>query len=261
MNSPDRRPRPGVLAAACVAALMAAGTASADEAQARDLLKAMTDYLAAQTTLSFDYQSNVEIVTTGDQKLMIASTGSLSMERPGSLHITRTGGFADVAAMFDGTTLTLFNASTNSYSQAPLAGDIDALITTLRDDFKRPLPAADLLRADPLAALDPIITEAADLGSGVIDGVECDHLAFRSADVDLQIWIAQGEVPHPCRFVITTKDVTGWPQYAIDFSAWGQGAAAATYTFAAPAGATRVEPSDLVDFDEIAGIYTTAGGQ
>jgi hypothetical protein len=260
METPNRRPGLGGLAAAtCVAALMTAGSASADEAQARELLKAMTDYLAAQTTMSFDYQTNLEVVTSDDQKLMIASSGSLSIERPGHLHVTRTGGFADVEAMFDGETLTLLNKTTSNYAQAAIAGDIDTLITTLRDDFKRPLPAADLLFTDPLAALDPIITQASDLGSGVIDGVECDHLAFRSADVDMQIWIAQGDTPHPCRYVITTKDVTGWPQYSIDFSAWGEGAASATYTFEAPAGATKVEPTDLVDFDEIAGIYATTG--
>ena len=32
-----------------------------------------------------------------------------------------------------------------------------------------------------------------DLGSGVVNGVECDTLAFRKNDVDWQIWIAQGE--------------------------------------------------------------------
>jgi hypothetical protein len=110
-----------------------------------------------------------------------------------------------------------------------------------------------------MAGLDPLIKEVRDLGSGVIDGVECDHLAFRTEEVDWQLWIAQGETPYPCRYVVTTKSVTGWPQYSIDISNWGAGSAAASFAFTAPDGATQVEPAALVDFDEIAGIYAQDG--
>ena len=37
--------------------------------------------------------------------------------------------------------------------------------------------------------LMPSVIDANDLGSGVIGGVECDHLAFRTEEVDWQIWI------------------------------------------------------------------------
>jgi hypothetical protein len=45
----------------------------------------------------------------------------------------------------------------------------------------------------------PLVTDAKYLGTGIIGGVECDHLAFRDADVDWQIWIATGDRPYPCR--------------------------------------------------------------
>ena len=99
------------------------------------------------------------------------------------------------------------------------------------------------------------MTEVRDLGSGVIRGEECDHLAFRSAEVDWQIWIAQGDVPHPCRFVITSRDVEGWPQYTLDFSAWGAGALEPVFAFEAPAGAQKVEVKDIPDLDEVGGIF------
>ena len=41
----------------------------ADEAIAKSLLKAMSDYLAAQKAISFDYDSNLEIVSAQQQKL------------------------------------------------------------------------------------------------------------------------------------------------------------------------------------------------
>ena len=49
-----------VLAMTATASLPAA---RADEAQAKALFKAMSDYLTAQKTLSYEYDTNLEIVT------------------------------------------------------------------------------------------------------------------------------------------------------------------------------------------------------
>ena len=89
-----------------------------------------------------------------------------------------------------------------------------------------------------------------DLGSGVIGGVECDHLAFRTAEVDWQIWIAHGDAPYPCRFVVTSNKVAGFPQYTIDVSDWKAGSevAGADFAFAPPADAKKTgtgRPSGL----------------
>jgi hypothetical protein len=233
----------------------AAPAAFADEAQAKEILKAMTDYLAAQQTISFDVDSSLEIVTTDDQKLTIASSGSLYLQRPDKLRFERKGGFATIDVAYDGKTLTVLNREAKVLGQEELAGTVDALIETLRDTHQRPLPAADLMVADPGAVLAAEITNVRDLGSGFIHGQECDHLAFRNESTDWQIWVAQGDVPHPCRLVITSKDITGWPTYTLDFSAWGSGTAKPEFTLAAPEGATAVAITDVPDLDEVAGIY------
>ena len=169
----------------------------ADEAEARSLFKAMSDYMAAQTAISFDYDSTLEVVTSEGQKLGLASSGAVTMARPDKLRATRTGGFADVEVVFDGTTLSLLGKNVNAYAQVEMKGTIDQLIDTLRDTYHRPLPAADLLVSNVNDALMPTVTDVKDLGSGVIGGVECDHLAFRTAEVDWQIWIAHGDAPYP----------------------------------------------------------------
>ena len=68
----------------------------ADEANAKSLLKAMSDYLAAQKTVSFDYDSSLELVSTQQQKVALASSGTLTLNRPDKLHATRRGGFSNV---------------------------------------------------------------------------------------------------------------------------------------------------------------------
>ena len=129
----------------------------------------------------------------------------MALARPDKIRATRSGGCADVETVFDGKTLTFLGKNANIYAQVDIPGTIDHLVDELRDKHNRPLPGADLLLSNVYDQLMPDVVEVRDLGSGVIGGTECDHLAFRSKEVDWQIWIAQGDRPSPCRYVITSK--------------------------------------------------------
>ena len=84
-----------LLSSAAVALIMVSG-ASAGEAEAKTMLKAMSDYLAEQKAISFDYDTNFEVVTKDQQKLLLASSGKVDMGRPDKFRATRSGGFANV---------------------------------------------------------------------------------------------------------------------------------------------------------------------
>jgi hypothetical protein len=197
--------------------------------------------------ISFAIDSTLEVVTDQDQKLGLASSGTLTLKRPDKLHATRTGGFADVEMVFDGKTLTVLGKNANMFAKAEEPGTIDQLVDVLRDKYKRPVPAADLLMADPYKELMPLVVDAKDLGSGVIRGVECDHLAFRTEEVDWQIWIAQGDRPYPCRYVITSTKVKGSPQYTVEVQDWktGDEVASDDFSLEVPQGAKELKPGDV----------------
>jgi hypothetical protein len=252
-----------VLAVATMAATTSISVARADDAQAKNLFKAMSDYLAAQQAISFDYDSTLEIVTDQGQKLGLASSSTLTLNRPDKIHATRHGGFADIEMVFDGKTVTLLGKDSNQFVKIEEPGTIDQLVDVLRDKYHRPVPAADLLMSDPYSQLMPLVVDAKDLGSGVIRGVECDHLAFRTDEVDWQIWIAQGDRPYPCRYVITSTKVKGSPQYTVDVWNWKTGGEAASdnFTLAVPQGAKEVKPGDVPDFDELPAIFAVKGAQ
>jgi hypothetical protein len=235
-------------------------TAHADEADARRLLKAMSDYLAAQKAISFDFDSNLDIVSTQQQKITLAASGSLVLNRPDKLHVSRRGGFANMEMSFDGKTVTLLGKNSNMFAQVEAAGSIDQLVDVLRDKYHRPVPGADLLMSNPYKELMPEVTEVKDLGSGVIRGVECDHLAFRTADVDWQIWIAQGPNPTPCRYSITSRKVVGAPEYRLDIWNWKSGAqvAADPFKLTIPAGAQKLTPDKVQELSDIPGIFKAA---
>jgi hypothetical protein len=246
-----------VLAALSIGGMAPISSAYADEANAKRLVKAMSDYLASQKVISIDYDSNLEIVTTQKQKLALTSSGTVVLSRPDKIHATRTGGFANVELVFDGSTLTLLGKNANAYTQVEAPGTIDQLVDDLRDKYHRPMPAADLLMSDVYNQLMPLVVDAKDLGSGVIRGVECDHLAFRTKEVDWQIWIAQGDRPYPCRYVITSPEIAGTPQYTIDVRAWKTQAevAADEFRLTVDADAKKIAASDLPDFDELPTVF------
>jgi len=252
-----------ILAMVGMAATASISAGRADEAFAKSQLKAMSDYLGAQKAMSFDYDVNLELVSKQQQKIGLASSGTLTLDRPDKFHLTRTGGFANVEMVFDGKTLTLLGKNTNLYTQLEAPGTIDQLEDVLRNKYHRPVPAADLLISDPYKELMAEVNDAKDLGSGVIHGVECDHLAFRTKEVDWQIWIAQGARPYPCRYVITSKKVTGWPQYTLDTWGWKTGAEVSPDSFKLeiPANAKKLKPDEVPELNDIPSLFTVKGAK
>ena len=66
------------ISAAVLALVLGLGTPSgarADEKDAKNLLKAMSDYMAAQKAISFAYEANLEVVTTEASHLRRPSPG------------------------------------------------------------------------------------------------------------------------------------------------------------------------------------------
>ena len=229
----------------------------ADESDARRILKAMSDFMAAQPSISFDFDAILEVVTTEEQKLSLASSGSLVLSRPDKIRVTRTGGFADIETFFDGKILTLLGKNLNLYSQIDLPGTLDNLVNELHETYNRPLPAADLLLSSPYEDLMAGVIDIKDLGSGVIGGVECDHLAFRTDEVDWQIWIGQGDQPYPYRYVITSKGLSGSPDYAIQTRNWKRGSAvAAEFSFTNSSKAKLVDVKELMDSGDLPDNFT-----
>ncbi|MGE3874965.1 MAG: DUF2092 domain-containing protein [Parvibaculaceae bacterium] len=247
-------------AGAFLAGLLPAGSAWADDA--RELLKAMSDYLAKQQSFSFSYQSTLEAVTDGFQKLQFVSSGTATVSRPDKIHITRTGGFADLDVVFDGTTLSVFGKHVNAYTQIEAKGTLDELIDRLADAGVN-APGGDLLASNVFDGLIDNVTDAKHIASAFVDGVECEYLAFRTPETDWQIWIEAGEHPIPRRYVITSKHIVMAPQYTLEISNFKSEpkVADATFKFEKPASAKQVDLSELGMIDELPTAANAGGAQ
>ena len=226
-----------------------------DAHDAPKILKAMSDYTAAQKSISATFDSDIEIITPDLQKIQFASSGQIKLNRPDKLRIRRTGGYADVELVYDGKTLSLYGNNAKSYVQADAAGTVDTVIDTLQAHTGAAMPGTDLLLTHSYDELMTDVIDAEHIGQGVVDGVECEHLAFRGVDTDWQIWIETGARPVPRKYVITSKTLAGAPQYTLRIKDWKTDpiADADAFAFKPPAGATKVnlDASAMVEFDEL----------
>ena len=249
-----RRKSGGPIAVACALATIIVFAPSAHaqkNADAVKTLKAMSDYIAGQKTLSVTYDSDVEVITSELQKIQFTSSGQIQLSRPDKLHATRTGGYTDVEVVFDGKMLTVNGKDRNIFAQIDTPGSVDQLIGLLRDKYSVSAPGGDLLLSRSFDEMMADVIDAKDIGRGVIDGVECEHLAFRNNDTDWQVWIELGARPIPHKYVITTKGVTGMPQYTLRIKEWKTDVAADAFAFKSAQGARKVELQALADTDEI----------
>ena len=248
------------LAAALV---VVAPGAQAQGSDAKAILKAMSDYVSSQKTIELTFDSDIEVITPQLEKIQFTNSGEALLSRPDKLRAHRVGGYADVALYFDGKTVSVFAKHTNGYAQFDAPGTVDQLIEVLRAGHGVALPGADLLLSNAYDVLVADIKEAKYMGRGVIDGRECEHLAFRNFDTDWQLWVELGKSPIPRKLVITSKTINNAPQYTLRVKSWKTAfkTASDAFVFVPPAGAQKLSPDALVGLDELPQGAPTGGDQ
>jgi len=241
---PGGRLLPLVLVAVSLVGLPAAGFAQAAgiDPQAQAILKKSTDYLAGLKQFSVDTQSTIEVVLNSGQKLQFDNGATASVQRPNKLTARRKGDLENQAFYYDGKTLSLYNPDQKYYATVAAPNTIEGMLDYTRDSLDVIIPAGDLLYRDAFEILMRDVKSGYVVGKAVIAGVPCTHLAFRNADVDWQIWIQDGAQPLPRKFVITSNQVVGQPEFAIVMN-WNTAPKLAerAFTFAPPKDAKKID--------------------
>ena len=255
--------RSGLAVAGAAWLMLAVGIGNAARADdARDILKSMSNYLAAQKTIQVTWDTDIEVITPQLEKIQFTNSGETLLQRPDKLRAHRAGGYADVELVFDGKTAGVIGKDVG-YAQVEAAGTLDQLIAKLRAGYGVSLPGADLMVSNVYDTLIADVMEAKHIGRGVIDGVECEHLAFRNFDTDWQLWVEVGGKPFPRKLVITSKTINGAPQYTLRIRDWKTDVQpeANAFAFEPPAGAQKLDPQALSQLDELPeGAAASAGG-
>ncbi len=248
--------RPAQLAAVALGICLAAGTALGAEGidpDADKVLRAMSNYMGGLSAFTVNADVDTEFIDVSGQKIQLSSFGEFVLNRPGRVYMHRQGAIADREIIFDGKTVTLNGKKLKVYKQLESPGTIDNAFDNLRADTGLDFPGQDLLYSDPYSGLVTDLMSGAHFGTAYVNGVECHHLAFRAARVDWQLWVQTGDKPLPMKYVITSKWVTGAPQYSIRFRDWNTNPSidAGRFEFTPPADARRHDTIPVSELGEL----------
>jgi hypothetical protein len=211
--------------------------------QAVKLLKASTDYLASLKQYGVDARTSIEVVLNTGQKLQFDAAASLALQRPNKLRGERRGRLVDQIFYYDGKSLTLYNPGQRYYATVAAPDTLEAMLDFARTKLDIEAPAGDLLYGNAFDIVMDGVTSGFVVGKGVIEGVRCDHLAFRGAVVDWQIWIQEGGRPLPRKYLITSREVAGAPEFSVVMIKWNLTPkfSDSMFTFTPPKGAKKVD--------------------
>lgn len=233
-------------------AFVPAARADSTGDDARSVLKAMTDYLVGQKAIEYTFDSSIEVITPEIQKIQYTSSGHAFLERPNKLRVSRLSGNGELDLFFDGKTATLYGPGIKTYAEAGDASSVDQLIDELEHKYGFAGPGADLLLSNAYDTLMENVTDAKYLGTGIIGGATCDHVAFRTHETDWQLWVQIGAEAIPRKFIITSKTIAAAPEYSVVVTSWKTGAKSdqSAFVFTPPSDAKKGALADLAGLDE-----------
>jgi hypothetical protein len=196
-------------------------TIQAHTDEVKGLLKQSADFLAAQSSFGFRARVGFDVVQLNGQKLEFGATRKVTVRRPDRLRVDATQRDGDrMALFFDGDQIAIDLPGENAYVAAKKPGTLDAAIDYLVDDLDTPAPLHEFLSSNFYDGVKDGILAGFYVEETALGKRRCHHLAFRTAEVDAQIWIEDGERPLPCRLVITYKREQGSPQFWAQFNDW-----------------------------------------
>lgn len=237
----------GVLALGAAQALAFGGTPvrppAAQDPQARAILLEMANFLAKAPAFSVTMRSAYDAIQADGQRIEFGGRRRLLLQRPDRFRLEAERSDGDRGLiLFDGRAITAFRAEDNVFARVEKPGTVDGAMVYMVRDLQMTLPMARMFLTGFPQDLERQITSIRHVEENVLFDVPTDHLAVRSAEVDLQLWISQGDQPLPRRVVITYKNAPGQPQFRADFSDWDLSpkVAADSFAFTPPAGAEQI---------------------
>lgn len=209
-----------LLLIAAIALALAPAVAVA-ESTAAMRIEAMANFLARAESLTVTADCGYDVVQTSGEKIEFGERRTLALRRPdrARVDVSRRDG-ARSGIVFDGNQLTAFDLDEKVYHAVAKPGSVEAALDYYTKDLGMRLPMRELFSAALPQKLAGDLEGARLVGEETIGGVATDHVWFRHADVDVQLWIARSDRPLPQRIVITYRNALGQPQYAADFHDW-----------------------------------------
>jgi hypothetical protein len=233
--------------------MLIGSTAQADSKQQSpeglQVLKSMSEFISRQDGYRLTGQASSDAWL--EAGLVISNTAEieLSYREPASMNFTRLGGGGMDVLNIDKGQLLYFDSSTGYYATADTPEGINQALDYAFEKLGIDLPLMDLVRADAFERMvgDGDIVMYLTDGSRV-GGVNCHQLVIRAPDLDIQLWVQEGDQPLPRRVVLTDKWLQGSPRFVANMQ-WELNPEFErdSFEYSPPEGAERIEFIQVAD--------------
>lgn len=207
---------------------------------AQAVLDRMTAALKANKRFAVTARITRDELLLYGYKLQHNETARMWVEAPNRLRLELSGDIKNRTYIYDGTQLVVYAPDANVYATTPAPPTLSGLTAALLEAGVE-MPLIDMLFQGFAGNLADDVRVGLLVGKSEVDGVATEHLAFRQANVDWQLWVEEGARALPRKMVITTRFEVGDPQYQAILT-WDTSPKtdAKAFTFEPPAGATKI---------------------
>ena len=223
-----------------------AKTAPEIDPDAMDALNKMGTYLRSLKAFQVDSESSNDDVLDDGEIITDTRSSTLLAVAPNLLRAELKGDDRNTFLFYDGKNFTVYGKLVNYYATVPAPPTIRELVDKVDSEYGIEIPLADLFKWGTDESTIKKITSAIDVGPSSVQGITCEHYAFRQEGIDWQIWIQLGDFPLPKKFVIRTLTDDARPQHTSTLT-WNLAPSynEAAFTFDPPQGAERIPLKDL----------------
>ncbi|GGO84755.1 hypothetical protein GCM10011348_31710 [Marinobacterium nitratireducens] len=187
---------------------------------------------------SFSVQVDIgfDEITTDGARVEYHRQDVVALNRPNHLRIEVEGDQGRRSVYYDGEQVTLYRPGSGYYTRIDAPDSLDATLDMVLNSGIE-MPLSDMFYSHPCAGIADHLRTATYGGLHFLGGDRYHHLLLTTDAVDVQMWVANDEVPSIRKVVIAYSRELGTPQYRALFSNWNFAPNIADDIF-------RFEPSD-----------------
>jgi len=195
-------------------ATFAHNTAGHQDPKAVEVLNNMAAYTASMDRFVITGETRTDARLDVGVIISNSRESQLFVDRSGSLVVSSFDGVDTSEIYIHDGMLTVFSCKHNYYARTKAPENLEAALHFALDEFDVETPLMDFVFADALShLLDDQDTVIYLTDKSRIRGVDCHHIIVRGPEVDLQLWVEEGDRPVPRKILITSILEAGSPRH------------------------------------------------
>lgn len=195
-----------------------AASASAQEFDAKELIERMSAEIAQLNRFVVRGDAYTDARLAAGLIIEHASQVELRLQRqPAAVRISNRKSEGTTEIFFDDGRLSVYNDRDNFYAQTEIPKSVDSMLSYAVNEVDIEAPLLDFVSSNIAGDLINGADEIRHLGTSLIRETTFHHIAIRSSEVDVQLWIAAEGQPLPGKLVISSKWEAGSPRFVAFF--------------------------------------------